>query len=179
MDWNRPAAAEDEATRLRRRDPATLLGLLSEYQHRLFGYLVHLVRDPVAAEDLFQQTWLRVIENAGSYDGRRFDAWLFAIAHNLAMDDLRRRRPEALDESGIHFADPGPDALERCLAEERSRSVRAAAVRLPAVYREVLALRFEQGLKLETIAEVVGAPLSTVKSRLRRGLEALRKELQA
>ena len=90
---------------------------------------------------------------------------------------LRRRTGESLDdrewEAGSSAA---PDALSAVLAGERAAILAAAMGTLPALYREALTLRFEEGMKLEEIAEVTGAPLSTVKSRVQRGLEALRPE---
>jgi RNA polymerase sigma-70 factor (ECF subfamily) len=182
MEWERPMAVEDEAVKLRRRDPETLVALVGRYQHRLYRYLLRLVHDSAAAEDLFQQTWLRVVQNIRRYDPRRsFEAWLFSVAHNLAMDHLRRRQPESLDEpaaSREEVAAADPDALERLLARERAGLLEAAVAELPAVYREALTLRFEEDMKLEEMAEVIHAPLSTVKSRLRRALEGLRCKLE-
>jgi RNA polymerase sigma-70 factor (ECF subfamily) len=182
MEWERPMAVEDEAVKLRRRDPETLVALVGRYQHRLYRYLLRLVHDSAAAEDLFQQTWLRVVQNIRRYDPRRsFEAWLFSVAHNLAIDHLRRRQPESLDEpaaSREEVAAADPDALERLLARERAGLLEAAVAELPAVYREALTLRFEEDMKLEEMAEVIHAPLSTVKSRLRRALEGLRWKLE-
>jgi RNA polymerase sigma-70 factor (ECF subfamily) len=167
-EWERPMAEED-----------SLVTLVTRYQHRLYRYLLRLVRDPATAEDLFQQTWLRVVQNIRRYDAlRSFEAWLFSVAHNLAIDHLRRQRLESLDEPPAEPAASDPDALERCLASERAGLVAASMSELPALYREVLTLRFEEELKLEEIAEVVHAPLSTVKSRLRRALEGLRSKLE-
>jgi len=85
--------------RLRRGDPDALAAAISRSQHRLYRYLLRLVANPSTAEDLFQQTWLRVIESLRRYDARRsFEAWLFSVAHNLAIDYLRKSRPESLDE---------------------------------------------------------------------------------
>jgi RNA polymerase sigma-70 factor (ECF subfamily) len=161
-----------------RRDPEALAELIQQYQHRLYRYLIRMA--PEAADDLFQQTWLRVVESAGRYDPRRsFDTWLFSIAHNLAIDHLRRRAPESLDEPDEEWlAARGPDALERLLANERRTAVAAAMSGLPPVFRETLTLRFEEDMKLEEIAETTAVPLATVKSRLRRGLEALRRSLE-
>jgi len=177
----------DPVARLRRGDPDALTAAILRYQHRLFRYLVRVVQDPVTAEDLFQQTWLLVLEKIGRYDARRsFEPWLFSVAHNLAIDFLRRRRGESLDWdndsgalAGDRFASPGPDALERLLDFERMSLLAACLGELPAIHREVLTLRFEEGMKLEEIADVSGVPLSTVKSRLQRALEGLRIRLQA
>jgi RNA polymerase sigma-70 factor (ECF subfamily) len=175
-----------EAAQLRRGDPRALSALLDRYQNRLYRYLLRFVRQPAVAEDLFQQTWLRVAQKIRRYDARRsFEAWLFAVARNLAIDHLRRHAPQSLDEplpSGEaaheHIAGGAPDALDLVLTRERGALVAAAVAELPAVYREVLTLRFEEEMKLEEIAELIDAPLSTVKTRLRRALEALRQKLE-
>jgi RNA polymerase sigma-70 factor (ECF subfamily) len=184
MNLEAPMAVVDEAAGLRRGDPDALTAAISRYQLRLYRYLLRFVEDPAAAEDLFQQTWLRVMENLARYDARRsFESWLFSVAHNLAIDHLRRRRPESLDETlpegGLRreVADSHPDALEQALEWERAGIVAAALRELPAIHREVLTLRFEEDLRLEQIAEVAQVPLSTVKSRLRRALDGLRGKL--
>lgn len=186
MTLDDPVALPDEPARLRRGDPEALAAVISRYQHRLYRYLLRLVDDPASAEDLFQQTWVRVIENLRQYDPRRgFEAWLFSLAHNLAIDHLRRRRPESLDDAPVsgpsrldQLAESHPDALEQTLEWERAALVAAMVRELPVIHREVLALRFEEDLKLEEIAGVVQVPLSTVKSRLRRALDELRRKLE-
>jgi RNA polymerase sigma-70 factor (ECF subfamily) len=175
-------AETDEAARLRRRDPVALTEAVGRYQHRLYRYLLRLVREPAAADDLFQQTWLHAAGQIHRYDPRRsFDTWLFAIAHNAAMDLLRRRTGESLDDPdrGREWAAVEPDALAAAITSERSAILAAELANLPAVYREALTLRFEEGMKIEEIAEVTHAPASTVKSRVQRGLESLRQRIAA
>lgn len=177
---------ESDVARLQRGDPDALGLVLERYQHRLFRYLFRLVRESATAEDLFQQTWMRVAEHIRRYDPRRpFEAWLFSVARNLAIDHLRRYRPESLDEPlpsggarGELVAAEGPSSLDAVLAREREQRLAEALAGLPAIYREVLTLRFEEEMKLEEIAEVLGAPLSTVKTRLRRALGALRNHIE-
>ncbi len=186
MDPDAPLTASEELAKLRRNDPEALQAAILRYQHRLYRYLLRVVEDSAAAEDLFQQTWIRVIENIRRYDAKRsFEAWLFVLAHNLAIDYLRRRHPESLDEiapSGesrmTELAGTDPDALEQALEWERAGIVAAAMRRLPSIHREVLTLRFEEDLKLEQIAEIAHIPLSTVKSRLQRALQNLRRCLE-
>jgi RNA polymerase sigma-70 factor (ECF subfamily) len=181
------SGTDDTIVQLRRGDPGALAALIARYQMRLYRYLLRLARDPAAAEDLFQQTWLRVMEKIGRYDARRnFDSWLFAVAHNLAMDFWRAKRGDSLDAAegdeepaGTRLAAGGPDALAQLLDFERSAMLAACMHELPAIHREVLTLRFEEDMKLEEIALVAGIPLSTVKSRLRRALEGLRGVLEA
>lgn len=177
---------EAEVARLRRGDLDALGELVARYQHRLYRYLLRLVRQPAEAEDLFQQTWLRVAAQIRRYDPRRnFDAWLFTLARNLAIDHLRRVKPDSLDaREEDEFATPAalrdsaPPAIDTVIARERTFMLATSLSELPVLYREVLSLRFEEEMKLEEIAQVLGAPLSTVKSRLRRGLEGLRRGLE-
>ena len=174
---------EQEVTRLRSGDVEAVAALMERYQHRLYRYLLRLVRQPATAEDLFQQTWLRVMERIKSYNPEHsFEGWLFSLAHNLAIDFLRRYRPESLDEplpSGQTqteiIAGSGPGALENLLARERTAGLAECVTELPAVFREVLTLRFEEEMRLEEIATVLALPLGTVKTRLHRALKHLRR----
>lgn len=172
---------------LRRRDPSVLDRLIEQYQHRLFRYLVYLAGNRSLAEDLFQETWLRVLERGRQYDGKSpFETWLFAIGRHLFIDTLRRRSPSSLDalrdpaEGAPPFEPPAADssAYDLLAGQEQAAQMAAAIACVPAVYREVLMLRFQEDLKLEEIAAVVGAPLATVKSRLYRGLSALKQQLE-
>jgi RNA polymerase sigma-70 factor (ECF subfamily) len=173
--------------RLTRGDPDAIAAVISQYQTRLFRYLVRLVGDPAAADDLFQNTWLVVMQKIGRFDMRRnFEPWLFTVARNQAIDFLRRRRGESLDSSGECDASPTerrlsaePDALDRLLDFERSALLGASLAELPAIHREILTLRFEEGMKLDEISAVLGIPLATVKSRLSRALEGLRASVEA
>jgi RNA polymerase sigma-70 factor (ECF subfamily) len=173
---------------LRRRDPDLLDELIARYHYRLLRYLWALTGNHEAAEDLFQETWVRVLERGHQYSPRwKFENWLFAIARNLSIDMLRRRQPGSLDEL-LSPADtraprelPDPDSLtpfESAAAGEQAGHMRALLQRLPAEAREVLVLRFQEDLNLDEIAAIVEAPLSTVKSRLYRGLEGLRNLLK-
>jgi len=186
LSWEEPVAGETEAVRLRRGDPQAMVSLLERYQHRLYRFLLRMVHEPATAEDLFQQTWLRVAENVKRFDpSRGFEPWLFSIARNLTMDYFRRVRPESLDEelpSGISRADTLPalqmSAVEILMREQRTNRLSQALSEMSPIYCEVLTLRFEEEMKLEEIAEVLSLPLSTVKTRLRRALEAMRQKLE-
>jgi RNA polymerase sigma-70 factor (ECF subfamily) len=93
------------------------------------------------------------------------------------MDLLRRRPNERLEDHEFALPAGTADAFRTVLAGERAAILAAAMAELPALYREALTLRFEEGMKLEEIAEVTHTPLSTVKSRVRRGLEAMKQKL--
>jgi RNA polymerase sigma-70 factor (ECF subfamily) len=171
---------------LRRRDPDVLDALIAQYQHRLLRYLIHITGNRATAEDLFQETWMRVLEKGHLYDGRsRFVTWLLTIAHNVAIDHLRRRSPASLDEmqeseDGAPFEveDARPSPFEQAAANQQSAQLEAALQGLPPIFREVLTLRIHEQMKLEEIANVIHIPLATVKTRLYRGVQALRPVLK-
>jgi len=172
---------------LQQRDPDLLDRLIEQYQYRLFRYLVYLTGNRERAEDFFQETWIRVLERGHQYDGRsKFEAWLFAIARHLVIDWQRSKKPQSLDlltdaeqENPLQLEDEkDPSPLQQVLSQESEENVQASLQKIPAIYREVLVLRFQEELQIEEMAGVLSVPLSTVKSRLYRGLEALRGALQ-
>jgi RNA polymerase sigma-70 factor (ECF subfamily) len=166
---------------LRRRDPDLLDRLIEQYQHRLLRYLVYLSGNRELAEDLFQETWIRVMERGHQYDGQReFSTWLYAVARNLTIDYLRKKSPVSLDglmededHAPLEPADTRPTAWELVAQHEQAEHINAALAGIPAEYREAIVLRFQDGLALDEIASVTGAPMGTVKSRLYRGLNLL------
>ena len=90
--------ADDPIERFRRGDMDALDVILPQYRVRLYRFLLRMAQEPAVAEDLFQQTWVRVIEKISSYNARyRFDSWLFSIARNLAIEHLRRKRGVSMD----------------------------------------------------------------------------------
>jgi RNA polymerase sigma-70 factor (ECF subfamily) len=189
MGWEVPVGLEADVAQLRRGDLDALSALITRYQNRLYRFLLRLVHDKSEAEDLFQQTWVHVAEKIRHFDpNRNFDAWLFTVARNLAIDHLRRVRPASLDQPVSEDESQGtaadrlvandPAPLDRVLANERATRLGTALDDLPIVYREVMTLRFEEEMKIEEIAQVLSIPLSTVKSRLRRSLEQMRHSLE-
>jgi RNA polymerase sigma-70 factor (ECF subfamily) len=182
---NMETEASAIARGLRRRDPDVLDRLIEQYQHRLLRYLVYLSGNRELAEDLFQETWIRVLERGHLYDGKHeFSTWLYAVARNLTIDYLRKKSPVSLDglmedeeHAPIEPADTRPMAWEVVQQHEEAERVSAVLVSLPAEYRETLVLRFQDGLALDEIATVTGSPLGTVKSRLYRGLDMMMSRL--
>ena len=166
---------------LRRRDPDLLDRLIEQYQHRLLRYLVYLSGNRELAEDLFQETWIRVLERGHQYDGKHeFSTWLYAVARNLTLDYLRKKSPLSLDglmegeeHAPLEPADPRPMAWELMQQHQQAERISAALLRIPAEYRETVMLRFQEGLTLGEISTITRSPLGTVKSRLYRGLNLL------
>src|SRR6202795_1726391 len=137
---------------LRRRDPDLLDQLIEQYQFRLFRYLLYLTSSKERAEDFFQETWIRVLERGHQYDGKsKFEAWLFAIARHLVIDWQRQKKMQSLDE----LTDPAgenpreftndrePSPLHQVLSNEEQAVVQSSLTRIPAIYREILLLRFQ------------------------------------
>lgn len=172
---------------LRSQNPEVLDRLIELYQHRLMRYLLFLTGRREVAEDLFQETWMRVLMRGSQYNGKaRFDTWLFTIARNLVIDLSRKRTMASLDEMcdtteegrSFEIATDGPSPLELFQIREDRAEVAEVLLKLEPNYREVLVLRFHEEMSLEEIAGVTRAPLSTVKSRLYRGLAALKPEIE-
>jgi RNA polymerase sigma-70 factor (ECF subfamily) len=175
---------------LKRQDVGLLDELIVRYQHRLMRYLLYLTGNREMAEDLFQEVWMRVLVRGAQFNGQaRFDTWLFTIARNLAIDQRRKRTMASLDElfegSGdddrpmsFEIADGEPTPFGRFSNLEDRERIAAALLQLDTLYRDVLVLRFHEELSLEEIAKVTRAPLSTVKSRLYRGLAAIKPKLE-
>ncbi len=184
MTLNTPAETETAkiARGLRERDMELLADLVERCQHRLVRYLVYLTGRREYAEDLAQETWVRVLQRGSQYNGRqRFDPWLFAIARNLAIDYLRKKRnavqtaslPDDRDEI-LLVSSSGPSQFEAAARSEDAIRLAGQLQILSPLYREALLLRFQEDLSLAEIAQVLGAPVTTVTSRIYRGLAALR-----
>jgi RNA polymerase sigma-70 factor (ECF subfamily) len=133
---------------------------------------------------------MRVLVRGAQFNGAaRFDTWLFTIARNLVIDQRRKRTMSSLDElfevggeddrpMSFEIADGDPTPFDRFSSLEDRERIASALMELDMLYREVLVLRFHEELSLEEIAKVTRAPLSTVKSRLYRGLAAIKPKLE-
>lgn len=167
---------------LRERDMQLVADLVERCQHRLVRYLLYLTGRREYAEDLAQETWVRVLQRGSQYNGRqRFDPWLFAIARNLAIDYLRKKRKGVQTASLPNDRDAmlllptsGPSPFEAAALSEDAIRLAGQLQILSPLYREALLLRFQEELSLPEIAQVLGAPVTTVTSRIYRGLAALR-----
>lgn len=157
-----------------RQDPEAFAELVHRYQERIYHLTYRMIGKADDAEDLTQETFVRCYSALGSFRmGARFAPWLYRIAVNLCLNYRQRRRwPLPLPESPE--AGPQQPSLEdTVLQREREREVQRALRHLPEVYRAVLILRHYQGLSYEEIAEALGVPLGTVKTRLFRAREML------
>ena len=156
-------------------DARALEELFRRYEPPVVRYLQRLTHDADAADDLFQDSFLRAYANLGRYDARRpFRPWLYRIATNVALDWLRRRtRAEAAQVPPPGEPSVDSEVVERALA----RRVEAAVAALSVDHRTVFVLRHYQGLDYAEIAQICGSPEGTVRSRMHYAIRALRGKL--
>ena len=148
------------------------------YRQPLYRYLLRLAGDEASANDWYQGAWEKVIRARKSYRPKApFRAWLYRVAHNHAMDQFRRNRPETdLDSVTLVSGDEGP--AENLLRQGREESLREAVQALPEKQREALLLKLDGGLALDEIAAVTGVNRETAKSRLRYAVSRLKTVLK-
>ena len=148
--------------------------LVSRWEKRIFNYLSRLVGDREDALDLTQDVFLKAYQNLRRLeDPSRFAPWLYRIAHNQAYSLLRKHRPD-----GEMVTEPSTDgASYRMYPMEMSLAVESALKRLTAEQREAVQLKVYQGFKFDEMAEILGCPVSTIKSRLYTALDLLKESL--
>lgn len=166
--------------------------LMTRYERPVFNFILRQVGERTRAEELLQDTFLRVIERADDFKGEsKFSTWLYTIARNLCIDESRKmvfRRHKSLDAPGSGLDGDGPSLLERTagheagadrrsIARELQPLIAAAVEALPEEQREVFLMRELQHMPFKDIALVVGVPENTVKSRMRYALERLQAAL--
>jgi RNA polymerase sigma-70 factor, ECF subfamily len=152
--------------------------LVRRYERLVFGIIVRLVRNPSRAEELSQDAFVKAFRALHTYDrGRKFSAWLLRIAHNVAIDELRRYAPEITE---LDAAIPDESQPPQRLVEQRelADALRTAMGRLRPEYRELVALKYEQDMEYEEIVDITGLPLGTVKSSLHRARRELAEHLE-
>jgi RNA polymerase sigma-70 factor (ECF subfamily) len=164
--------------------------LLVRYQRPVLGLVRRMVGNPPLAEDLAQEVFLKAFRALESFDQtRKFSSWLFKIAHNTAIDQLRRRQLDT-----VPLETPNPDepdlvailpdsAIETPEVKAQRRdlagAIEAAVTSLRPIYREVVALRYQEGLTYDEIAEITDLPLGTVKTHLFRARKAMVTHLES
>ena len=151
-----------------------------DHGRTIYNFAYRLTGNPSDAGDLVQEVLLRVRRGLGSYTPGSFEGWLWRITRNAFLDEMRRRKRRATvpfpeDDRGHEGTTPEPYEV---LAEVRlSRDVQAALLRLPYDFREAVVLCDVVGLTYDEIAEAVGIPVGTVRSRIHRGRRQLREWL--
>jgi RNA polymerase sigma-70 factor (ECF subfamily) len=172
-------------------DIAAFESLLERYRRPMYNFVLRSVRDPQTAEDLLQETFLRVVQRSDDFRREsKFSTWIYTIARNLVVDHGRRmafRRHASLDAPSRgetegaplveRTAGDSPSAERESIGREAQVALRDAIDALPDEQREVFLLRQVQGLAFQEIAQIVGTSENTTKSRMRYALERLQEAL--
>lgn len=165
-------------------DPRTAAAFVRRFQGRVYGLALTIVRQPAIAEEVAQETFVRVFRHAGNYDARkgRVSTWLLSIARNLAIDVTRMKRLDPVDPEVIaaelSLTSREPAADERDLQPDERDQLRSAITELPDDQRRALVLAAYMGRTAREISDLDDVPLGTVKTRIRTAMIKLRDELE-
>jgi RNA polymerase sigma-70 factor, ECF subfamily len=183
LDLSDGANDSELARRLQRREPQAMADLYDRFGRLTYSLIFSVVRDTGVAEDLVQETFLRVWNRCAGFDADRgaLGAWLLAIARNRAIDYIRSARAKMdrnlfeLDEHGSasHFVDMEREVLNA----DSARHIKAAMAKLNQNQQQVIQLAYYEGLSQTEMAERLGQPLGTVKTWVRTALKHLKDEL--
>lgn len=172
------------------KDQRAFTELIQRYQRPLYNFILRMIQTPAEAEELFQETFLRIYQNLENFrGGASFSPWAYRIAHNICIDSLRsprRRIFRSLDaensETEQSLADrlPGdsPDPEEELSRQQISRDIQRAVAKLPEKLRSVFVMYQYQHFPYEKIAETLEIPIGTVKSRMHAALKHLSSSLR-
>jgi RNA polymerase sigma-70 factor (ECF subfamily) len=155
--------------------------LFKRYERPLFSFILRFVRDREGAEDLFQQTWMKVIKALPQYEERgSFSSWLFGIANNCCVDHARKKARSKVDdltssEGMDRLPNPHPNPEDTVIKKEQKVWLEQAVEQLPQEQKQVVLMRLFGQLPFKEIARVVNCPLNTVLGRMHYALKNLRK----
>jgi len=169
-------------------DARALEVLYDRYSRVVFSFALRMVGDRQLAEELLQEVFFRAWQQGGAYSAARgtFVTWLLSITHNMAIDEVRKRqrRPQKADSedpeailAGVADTSSGADVEDEVWLGALRETIVGALDQLPAPQREAIELAYYQGLTQREIAEKLGEPLGTVKTRMRLGIQKLREAL--
>ncbi|TQS71065.1 RNA polymerase sigma factor SigW [Ornithinibacillus gellani] len=179
----------DKIKQVKKGDQAAYEDVVLFFQNKIYQHCFRMLGNAHEAEDIAQEAFIRAYVNIHSYDeNRKFSTWLYRIATNLSIDRMRKRKPDFHLDAEIAGTD-GLDmysqlATDEKLPEEEVQSMELQSYiqheinELPAIYRTIIMLRYLEEFSLQEISEILDIPLGTVKTRIHRGREALRKKLR-
>jgi RNA polymerase sigma-70 factor (ECF subfamily) len=183
------ASDQEVVTRARKGEEAAYRELVRRYERPVFSLIFRMVRNRELAEDLSQETFIKVLNALDSYRPEyKFSSWVFKIANNAAIDHLRRREldtlslegsphaetPQAVEATALQIGERGETALEEVENKELGGEIERAIAKLRPEYRTCILLRHVEGRAYEEIAEILNLPLGTVKTYIHRARNELR-----
>jgi RNA polymerase sigma-70 factor (ECF subfamily) len=165
----------DLIARIAAKDHTAMHALFARHNVRVFRFLMGRIRNEALAEELTNEVFLEVWRHAGRYEGRSaVSTWVLAIAHNMAMSQLRRRKEDELeDEVAEQVADDSDDPEESAQKRSKAEQMRAVIDDLSDDHREVIDLVYYHEKSVREVAEIVGIPEATVKTRMHYARKAL------
>ncbi|KZE67551.1 RNA polymerase subunit sigma [Fictibacillus phosphorivorans] len=176
-------------TQVKKGDQEAFEGIVDLFKDKIYRHCFRMVGNGHEAEDLAQETFLRAYRNISKYNNEyKFSTWIFRIATNLCIDRLRKKKPDYYLDAEV----PGTDganmysqlSTEEPLPEEvvteneQWNELQAEIMKLPEKYRTAILLKYVDDLSLEEISQIMDIPVPTVKTRIHRGREALKKVFQ-
>ena len=188
MDYKK-LTDQEVVTRAREGRETAFRELIGRYERPVFSLIYRLVRDRERAEDLSQDTFIKVLNALDRYDpSYKFSSWIFKIAHNTALDHLRKKEPETLsldgsphaesaaeaDASAISVSSDDPSPEDYAANRELAGVLEEAVGKLRPEYRTAIVLCHMEGRPYEEIAEIMDVPLGTVKTYIHRARHELR-----
>ncbi|MFD1037730.1 RNA polymerase sigma factor SigW [Virgibacillus byunsanensis] len=180
---------KEKIIQVKKGDQAAYEDVVSFFQNKIYQHCFRMLGNMHEAEDIAQEAFIRAYVNIHSFDDRRkFSTWLYRIATNLTIDRIRKRKPDFYLDAEIKGAE-GLDMYSQLptdgrLPEEEVESLELQSyihkeiTELPPKYRSIIMLRYLEEFSLKEISEILDIPLGTVKTRIHRGREALRKKLR-
>ena len=183
------ASDQDVVLAARRGSDAAYRELVRRYERPVFSLIYRMVRDRELAEDLTQETFIKALNALASYRPEfKFSSWIFKIANNAAIDQLRRRSvdtlsldgspsaetPDAIEATALQVGSKGESPLDEMEAREIGKAIEDAIGKLRPEYRSCIMMRHVEGLAYEEIAEALDLPLGTVKTYIHRARNELR-----
>ncbi|WP_163971420.1 RNA polymerase sigma factor SigW [Oceanobacillus halotolerans] len=180
---------KDKIIQVKRGNRAAFEEVVAFFQDRIYHHCLRMIGNAHEAEDIAQEVFIRAYVNIHSFDERRkFSTWLYRIATNLTIDRIRKRKPDYYLDAEIKGTD-GLDMYSQLASDHRQpdeeveglelkQFIHNEIANLPAKYRSIIMLRYIEEFSLNEISEIMDMPLGTVKTRIHRGREALRKKLR-
>lgn len=178
--------SDNELIKLIRKNPDLYKEITIRYQGKLFAYLYRLIGDKDEAEDLLQNVFIKAYRNINSYDtNRKFSSWIYRIAHNEAVNHIKRKSLKRFislenivsTKDKLESASEEDNAEEKWIKKETNQEVDEAIKKLPFKYRQVLVLRYFSDKSYEEISEILGKPVNTVGTLIKRAKDKLSIEL--